>query len=433
MRRLFFIIILLIGFFVVIDHVSAACTTVNGYPSSCSGSCPSGQSCKNIGYYNCACITNPTNTPSAPTGGFATATPKLTPGSSCTTSDQCTSICDGYPNPAGCSATCSGNPKKCFVTYDPGEPTPPSGACPPGDWGPWGDCIGGYQTRYCETRSQFEISICGPTDGPPPGQGNTNTPVPATNTPAPPTATPTPTPGPWVKLRDSSFVSRSGINNRIPVAPVAYDADDVAQAYFVVNEAGVVAAPAVNMTSPNPSAQTGNPEYRAAYTPATYAMTATNFSGYIKARKTHNSITSLSEIDQSGIYIYTGASPLNLASVPSQFNSYDVVLITTATVNISTASFNPTQSVAILASTISFANTVTQANGLFIADTITTGSTVNQGLKINGNLIAQTSFTNPRMWVNPNIPSLFIVFDPGVYLDLLPYLSTANYEWRQLQ
>jgi hypothetical protein len=90
-----------------------------------------------------------------------------------------------------------------------------------------------------------------------------------------------------------------------------------------------------------------------------------------------------------------------------------------------------------LAQNINFAAAVTQAKGIFIADNIDTGSTANQGLKIIGNLIAQSSLTNNRQWTNLNRPALFIVQDPSkynnFYLDLLPYLSTASYEWRQEQ
>ena len=157
---------------------------------------------------------------------------------------------------------------------------------------------------------------------------------------------------------------------------------------------------------------------------------------YIKARKQHKTITSLAEITADGIYIWNGTNPLPINDTNKfRFDGFKVVFISTGTVNINTNNgLDPTNgSLAIIAPTIAFHNVVEEANGIFIADNITTGSPSNQGLKIVGNLIAQDSLTNDREWTNDNKPSLFIVFDQQKYIDLLPYLSTANYDWRQIQ
>ncbi len=262
--------------------------------------------------------------------------------------------------------------------------------------------------------------------------GRTVTFIVATPTPTP-TSTPTPTPGPWIKLKNSSFLSRNSLTSQIPLTPVAYDAYDTTQAYFIIGAVGVVGAPAINITTLNPSARTGNPEYKAAYSP-TYLLTPNSYLSYIKTRKQHTVITSLSEITGSGIYVYNGALSINSNSYP--FNQpYNIVLISTGTVTVTVPGviFAPAGSVAIVSSTINFNAVITEANGIFIADNISTGNTTNKGLKIIGNLVAQTSLINGREWTDDNMPSLFIVFDSQKYLDLLPYLSTANYEWRQTQ
>lgn len=246
-----------------------------------------------------------------------------------------------------------------------------------------------------------------------------------------PTNTPTPTPGPWVKLKDSSYVSRTGIINRIPLAPIAYDSSDTVQPFLIVGEAGVCAAPTINLTSVNTNAKTGDPEYRAIYTPAPYSMTAASFTNYVKSRKEYKTITSMNEITANGLYVFSGN--INLSSVPSQFDQYNVVLLTSGTITVNTASFVPTKAVVLVATTINFDPAVTAARGVFIADSVSIGTTSNQGLKITGNLIAQSGLVNNRMWANPNRPSFFISFDPSIYIDALPYLSTANYEWKQLQ
>ncbi len=246
-----------------------------------------------------------------------------------------------------------------------------------------------------------------------------------------PTNTPTPTPGPWVKIKDSSYVSRAGIINRIPLAPIAYDSSDTVQPFFIVGEAGVCAAPTVDITAVNSNAKTGDPEYKAIYTPAPYSMTAASFTSYVKSRKEYVTITSMDEITASGLYVFNGN--VNLSSVPSQFDQYNVVLLTSGTITVNAASFVPTKAVVLVAGTINFDPAVTEARGVFIADSVSIGTTSNQGLKITGNLIAQSGLVNNRLWSNPNRPSFFISFDPSIYIDALPYLSTANYEWKQLQ
>jgi hypothetical protein len=246
-----------------------------------------------------------------------------------------------------------------------------------------------------------------------------------------PTPTATPTPGPWVKLKDSSYVSTNGLLNKIPLAPVVYDSSDTTEPYFIIGESGVVAAPSVDITSINANAKTGNPEYKAIYTPAPNSMTPSAFLGYVKARKDYKSITSINEITSNGLYVFQGN--LSLTSVPAQFDQYNAVVVTSGTISIDSATFNPTQSIVLIGETINFSSAVTAAKGIFIGNTISTGITSNQGLKITGNLIAQSNLINNRLWTNPNRTSVFVVFDPQIYINALPYLSTANYEWKQLQ
>ncbi|KKP60293.1 MAG: hypothetical protein UR56_C0026G0001, partial [Candidatus Roizmanbacteria bacterium GW2011_GWC2_34_23] len=40
---------------------------------------------------------------------------------------------------------------------------------------------------------------------------------------------------------------------------------------------------------------------------------------------------------------------------------------------------------------------------------------------------------NNRRWSDLNKPAIFIKFDQTKYINLLPYLSTANYQWRETQ
>ncbi len=244
--------------------------------------------------------------------------------------------------------------------------------------------------------------------------------------------TATPTPGPYIKLKNSSFVSDNGLKDDIPAVPTAYDADDDGTANFIITQGGIVAAPSINLTTYNASAKPSPGNWSAAYTPAPAAMTPANFLNYLKARKSFTTISDLGSINTNGIYYYNGASPLTLTSVPSQFNSYKVVLVTSGEVDINMSQFNPTQSVALIASTINFSSSVTEADGIFIANAVGTGAGTS-GLKIVGNLVVQSTLTQGRSNATTTAPSLFVVFSPQTYLNLLPFMSTANYEWQQLQ
>ncbi|MFZ5911828.1 MAG: hypothetical protein ACOYYU_17605 [Chloroflexota bacterium] len=253
-----------------------------------------------------------------------------------------------------------------------------------------------------------------------------------------PTPTPTPTtaPLPWSKIKDSSYMGES-IVSRIPASPIAYDEEDTAQPYLIIGQGGPVMAPYIGITGLNASARPNASNWQSVYEPRGFyndTMGFENFASYIKARKTYTSISSLSEINGDGIYMWEGVEAFEITEVPSAFNQYNVVLVSTAPITINlTGSFSPAKSVAILSSSISFAPTVTEARGIFIGSQVATGETTDQGLKIIGNLIAKDNMVDGRRWSTLSRPSLFIVFKPEMYTDLLPYLSVANYEWEQTQ
>ncbi len=241
----------------------------------------------------------------------------------------------------------------------------------------------------------------------------------------------------WTKLKDSSYVSINPLFNMISLTPQAYDADDTTEQFFIVGNDGVVAAPGITLdiSTVNLTAKTGNPEYKVIYTPESYSLTPSSFLSYVRARKEYKVIADLGEITGSGIYVYSG--DLAISSNVTPFNqSYSVVLIVSGTVTISAApdnTFTPTGTAAIVATTINFDSAITEAHGVFIGRTISTGTNATQGLKIVGNLIAQTTLSNNREWPTTTRPSVFIKFDQAKYISLLPYLSTASYQWRQIQ
>lgn len=381
--------------------------------ASCGGICPTPALGTNTsqgpygGYYlapNGAYY--PIGTPSTGGGGSG-------PGDNGT--GTCTGIYDSCSSYTPCSVTC-GPGTQTRTCYDTGcgLEQVQSQACMVNDptiWGTPTTC-----TVKCGGGTQDHTNQCGTTE------------TIACNTSACPA---------WTKLKDSSYVSTNSLYNLLSLTPVAYDADDTTDQYFIVGNDGVVAAPGIELDISNvtPTAKTGNPEYKVTYTPESYSLTPSSFLSYVRARKEYKVITDLGEITGSGIYVYSG--DLAISSNVTPFNqSYKIVLIVSGTVTISAApdnTFTPTGTAAIVATTINFDSAITEAHGVFIGRTISTGTNATQGLKIVGNLIAQTTLSNNREWPTTTRPSVFIKFDQAKYISLLPYLSTASYQWRQIQ
>ncbi len=425
-------LVLLVGLLVFLTQPIQACGA-DAY-GNCTGGCAAGFSCQQYGVGDCRC--DPVAPPPAST--TAPVNPGVCPPPSCGSVDI---TCTG-----GSFPVCTQNINTCASSW---QCTGTTGGCT--TWSSWGPCedFACVKTRYCIVgNARPQATSCTTGMGCGGGPVATNTPVPTntptptpTNTPTPtPTNTPTPTPTPtqapsaWVKLKDTSFISKNSLVSKIPYIPVAYDADDTdLNPYFSIGSGGLVTAASINLGI-NALAKTGSPEYQVANAITTYPMTPSVFYSYIKARKEYAKINSLNEIAADGIYYYQGGSPLSINSVPSEFNSYKVVLISPGTVDINTDLNGASlKSVAIVANTINFASNVAEANGIFVADTITTGTNNALGLKINGNLIAQSVFTRARGWANLDRPSIFIVFKANVYVDLLPHLGTSSYDWRQVQ
>lgn len=244
--------------------------------------------------------------------------------------------------------------------------------------------------------------------------------------------------GPWVKIKNGSFASSHILSNPIPRVIEAYDLDDDAsQRTFILNDSsndpGVVGATLINTGT----AEVSSKEWAGTYTKTTVYSTS-SFLEYVKARKAYKTISqsNLSELEDGKIHVWTGSGTLTLDSLNiPQFNGKKVVLISQGTISV-TANFTPSAaSTAIIADAITIAGDptpVTQVNGVLSAGTIDTGTTANQGLKIVGNL-STGALTNNRNWTATTKPSIFITFNPKLYLDLLPNLSVSKYEYQQTQ
>ncbi|MCM8787882.1 MAG: hypothetical protein NC935_07540 [Candidatus Omnitrophica bacterium] len=232
----------------------------------------------------------------------------------------------------------------------------------------------------------------------------------------------------WIKLKNASFISSANFINIIPLNISPYDNDDTTNRYFIIGETGLVAANGLNMGTANISSKKW---LTTGYSKQTILST-TNFLEYVRSRKKYQEITDITQIKE-GINLYQGDLTININNQVN-FNDKKTLLIVTGTTTIDIDNFQPNNgSVAIIASNINFTNDTKSAKGIFIGQTINTGTTTNDGLKIIGNLIANAGFFNGRKWENYFKPSLFIVFEPKIYLDLLPYLSISKYDWQQIQ
>ncbi len=233
----------------------------------------------------------------------------------------------------------------------------------------------------------------------------------------------------WFKIKNASF-NRSSTNNiTIPLLIEPYDTfDDDGQKYFMIGQTGAALGIVVS-----DNRYSINNWHKSDYN-RQIPLSIDDFLNYIKARKSYQAINNLNELTQDKIYLYQGNLDINDSSI-SIFNNRKLVLIVTGSINFNVSNeFQPSNaSIAFLAKKINFSNTVSIAKGIFVAESTDTGSANNQGLKIIGNLISLFDFTSQRKWSNTAKPSIFVVFKPEMYLDLLPYLSISKYDWKQLQ
>ncbi len=451
------ILIVIASFFLIILYLFIFFTPAYAQSCTCRSNClPNEQLidlCANqyANKYCCVVATNtpyPTRTPAPTATRPPVASPTTPPGKPCTTTDQCmTWYCTGIPN---CSAICRNG--VCYTTNITPNPTTTGYITQCNTFGNWqctsgvGACAACASTdyicasRFCidpPTSNQYQITCGCPTDeGGGGGSNPTNTPAP-NNTPTNiPTNTPTPTPIlSFAKIKNASFYSNRSLNNFIPASPTAYDADDDGSANFILSspgsDPGLVSAASINLGQGQPSIK----GWKTTSSSNTSLFTPSAFSQYIKSRASYKNITSLSDITSQNynnqVLFYN--DNLDLTN-PTIFNNRNLVLVVNGNVNISyTGAFSPlNSSLAILSTnTLTFSSSTTQVNGIFIAQSIDTGSTTNQGLKIIGNLIALDSFTNNRKWSITSRPSVFIIFDKDQYLNLLPMLSTVNYQWKE--
>src|SRR5690606_35101059 len=141
------------------------------------------------------------------------------------------------------------------------------------------------------------------------------------------------------------------------------------------------------------------------------------------------------QINEAGVYYRNG--DLTIGSNLAAGGASTFVLFVEGNVTINTPTFGTAaSSIAIISTgTISLSSSVSEVNAILIGNNIVLGNAPpGSTLKINGNLISNTYIDIPReVASNPQRPNVFIVFNPRMYLNLLPYLSDIVLEGRQVQ
>lgn len=250
----------------------------------------------------------------------------------------------------------------------------------------------------------------------------------------------------WIKLKDYSYSNPKllPVTNKIPTgsAVLKYkpdDLDDVAEASFIgnnfTNGPGIATGIGVGNYG---GIHSGPRNWNDVMYITSKTFDKAQYLTYIKSRKNYRTIRNMAEITAPGIYVWDSSENITINTQPA--HNY-VLIVPNANVTIGPLAGNTfntgtqAKSVAIIANTITFADTLTEARGIFIADTIHTGDNTSQGLKITGNIIATEDLRFNREW-NPNEntrPSLYIVNEPKIYIDLLQYISTAIYESKEIE
>ncbi len=255
-------------------------------------------------------------------------------------------------------------------------------------------------------------------------------------------------PDPWYKLSGASLYKNGSIDNFIPANPLAFDGTDTIERQLIVRgtnppritqEGVVLSSSYVNLGT---SVEISTNQWgRANYTrTSTYLSNLNSFIEYIKLRKKFKVITNVTQMESGTINLLIGNVTI---SNPGQINGSidNAVLLVQGNITLDINNqFNPSNnSLALIATgNIDIHSRVREIHGILIANTIDISydGPSTRELKVMGNLITTNDIDaiglkrNRTEWRQP---SLFIQFDPNMYVDLLIPLSTIIQEGRTIE
>lgn len=252
-------------------------------------------------------------------------------------------------------------------------------------------------------------------------------------------------PDPWYKLKDGSLYKigshRINVSENIKKFSDS-DLDDEEKRYVIISSAnsnsGIILTGEEYKPGPEYNPITSNEKNWFFQNYGSFKVSLIeNYVEYAKSRKEIKIINNFNEIEKNMINLIEDNQEIN----QEINNNAPFVLIINGDLTINKDNFNENNlSLAIIAKKIIFSPNVKQVTGIFIAQEIEYGEsdrTLN-GLKVIGNLISKNQINiknryNEERRLDNFRPSLFIVFKPKMYLDLLPILSVINYDWTQIQ
>lgn len=258
--------------------------------------------------------------------------------------------------------------------------------------------------------------------------------------------------GAWYKLRRASLHKYGDYNNAPPINWNVFDTDDFNKVSGgqVLNEgnSGLTTTSGVaNVGSAwglKPIPISTHQWLKESYTNV-IDYDPTTFMQYVQARKAFKTAPLLSSINTThDIWLINPGD----VTVNTQFNTFissaawastdALLIIVQGNLNVDVSTFNSgLYPIAfIVTGTINFTSNAVIANGIFIGNNVTIADrspSDDSGFKISGNLISQTPFVQNRKRTDNTKPTFFLFFQPGMYNQLLPYLSIATYDWRQTE
>lgn len=258
--------------------------------------------------------------------------------------------------------------------------------------------------------------------------------------------------GHWFKLSNASFNNLIERNNFLPLHPSSYDSDDRNQRYLIryliVNSPGVVVQKkSINLGSSCTDCFSSSRWRTTTNYPLQQTLDAKGYLAYVKSFKQYKKITDLSEIEDKKINWYEIKNTDLTISDTSNFNNKKVVMLVTKASNSSNgelifaANFQPNDAAVAFISEadIVINNNVNSINAIIIGKEIslTSSGISSTPLKIKGNIISTgvegINTSVRRRTDDASKPSFFVVFDPALYINLLPYISISKYDMQILR
>jgi len=280
-------------------------------------------------------------------------------------------------------------------------------------------------------------------------------------------------PNGWYKVRDATFHKKGNLIVTYPAIVDPYDSDDNGKAYPLINSGSANNA-GLTTVADDTFIASGNKDQELADkrddpdTPEDEGITGqvgkvspknwrlsnydvnppylSNLDDYLavlRGQKTTTPITNVNQIQGNTINIFTGGNFTLNAPLPDRGSPYVVFVDGDLTLGPGMgATVNTTgDSVALIATgNINIHSTITQidaimiGNGFNLASDLAIGTNSPTPLKINGNLVSNTAVQTWRR-DRPDFekPSLFVVFKPKMYLDIMPLLSLMQSGGRQIE